>query len=1044
MLDYINRLLKNLSIKNQGNSVHVSGLPTYTFAADLQRIWGTQRIIKHMFSNMSSSGLTMLNFFLPDLIYMLGRMRQESGMRTSKRLIIRLTELLLEETWMKSTTVENPSILNFKKLENFNVKPFPYQMDFLNTYNTTVPAYRLQGYVLAAGAGAGKAQPLYSLVKVPGGWKRMGDMSVGDVVSTPDGKIANVIGVYPQGKRPVYRLTFQDGRQVDADYDHLWKVTVDDKDEGRDCKVTKLMRTHEILARIEARKGNPRIYVPLMQADPGVEIPSLLDPYLLGALIGDGTTGENAVHLSSADAFIVDEIRRLLPDDLDIKHASGYDYRITGLPGPSSNAVVSALRKMGLAGKRSWEKFIPQEYMGASVAQRLALLQGLMDTDGTVDAHSSASFCTTSERLAYQVQDLVRSLGWMAKISVKKSPKYVYNGEIRHGMDAYQVHIRSDKPSDLFRLPRKKERCNDDGQYCADLGLAIRTVEFIGEDFTQCIMIDHPDHLYITDNYTVTHNTLNFLMLAHCLEADTIIGLAPKNTMRAAWEKDLTKHVRDDKIKDAYWSDEHKVQDINRSDKYFFLHYEAIDQLVDVMKHRKRTSKRVVIAVDESHNLNDLSAARTRKLVEYVRLLRQNMVEVHVVFMSGTPIKQMGAEMIPCLNCIDPMFDRYAEERFRAIYGLTSSRANDILRARIGNMMHIVPREAYRKEKVKPIDVPVKIPNGKNYTLNSIRDLMAIYVSDRAKYYKDNMASFIATYEEGLRLYAATMRTPGERADFEKYKSFVAIIRKRYDPVAHKEMAMYCNAFEERRIMPVLPRDLKLRFKDAKSVVKYVALKIQGEALANVLGVARIRCHVDMLEHIDFDTYIDNAEGKTLIFSSYVPVVEKLTGMLSSAGFNPEPIYGATNKNINAILQRLEKDPDVNPAVATYDSLAEGVPMLMCNTELLLNAPWRSSDEIQAISRIDRVGQTLPVAVFRFYLDTGDEPNVSTRSQEIMELSRALVAEILGIEDSPKGAEATQMVLAMEGYSFEDEMPQTLIEEAFDAVPSTKSSYADW
>ncbi len=694
MLDYINRLLKNLSIKNQGNSVHVSGLPTYTFAADLQRIWGTQRIIKHMFSNMSSSGLTMLNFFLPDLIYMLGRMRQESGMRTSKRLIIRLTELLLEETWMKSTIVENPSILNFKKLENFNVKPFPYQMDFLNTYNTTVPAYRLQGYVLAAGAGAGK--------------------------------------------------------------------------------------------------------------------------------------------------------------------------------------------------------------------------------------------------------------------------------------------------------------------------------------------------------------TLNFLMLAHCLEADTIIGLAPKNTMRAAWEKDLTKHVRDDKIKDAYWSDEHKVQDINRSDKYFFLHYEAIDQLVDVMKHRKRTSKRVVIAVDESHNLNDLSAARTRKLVEYVRLLRQNMVEVHVVFMSGTPIKQMGAEMIPCLNCIDPMFDRYAEERFRAIYGLTSSRANDILRARIGNMMHIVPREAYRKEKVKPIDVPVKIPNGKNYTLNSIRDLMAIYVSDRAKYYKDNMASFIATYEEGLRLYAATMRTPGERADFEKYKSFVAIIRKRYDPVAHKEMAMYCNAFEERRIMPVLPRDLKLRFKDAKSVVKYVALKIQGEALANVLGVARIRCHVDMLEHIDFDTYIDNAEGKTLIFSSYVPVVEKLTGMLSSAGFNPEPIYGATNKNINAILQRLEKDPDVNPAVATYDSLAEGVPMLMCNTELLLNAPWRSSDEIQAISRIDRVGQTLPVAVFRFYLDTGDEPNVSTRSQEIMELSRALVAEILGIEDSPKGAEATQMVLAMEGYSFEDEMPQTLIEEAFDAVPSTKSSYADW
>ncbi|MCT7452046.1 hypothetical protein, partial [Escherichia coli] len=130
--------------------------------------------------------------------------------------------------------------------------------------------------------------------------------------------------------------------------------------------------------------------------------------------------------------------------------------------------------------------------------------------------------------------------------------------------------------------------------------------------------------------------------------------------------------------------------------------------------------------------------------------------DVHVLFMSGTPVKQMGSEMIPCLGCIDPMFQGQVVDSFKAIYGLTSSRANDILRHRLGFMMHVVPKEAYRKTRPEVQDVYVKLPNGSDYTISSIRDDMAIFVRDRAKYYKDNWGHYRKIFDDALDYYRKT------------------------------------------------------------------------------------------------------------------------------------------------------------------------------------------------------------------------------------------------------------------------------------------------
>ena len=174
---------------------------------------------------------------------------------------------------------------------------------------------------------------------------------------------------------------------------------------------------------------------------------------------------------------------------------------------------------------KSYEKFIPEIYLHASTRQRLELLQGLMDTDGYIDLQSTTSYYTTSQRLAYEVQYLVRSLGGIAAIGTK-DPHYHHNGELRYGRKAYNVNIRYKVPSDLFKLSRKKERANDNNQYAKTLRLRIESITPVGYEECQCIEIDHPDHLYVANDFIVTHNssTVKELSPLPALHTDYVKG----------------------------------------------------------------------------------------------------------------------------------------------------------------------------------------------------------------------------------------------------------------------------------------------------------------------------------------------------------------------------------------------------------------------------------------------------------------------------------------------------------------------------------------
>jgi ATP-dependent Clp protease ATP-binding subunit ClpB len=373
--------------------------------------------------------------------------------------------------------------------------------------------------VLIGEPGVGKAQPLDARIKTPTGWTTMGAIHPGDVVTTPDGGTARVLGVFPQGRKQIYRVHFKDGKWADACGEHLWKVFGPHLGtDRRRHKVWRVITTEELKERLDCTKAKWKVpaVAPMEASNPE---PLPLDSYLLGVLIGDGNFTQNCIRFSTADEEILARVRAALGDDFELKQSLSrpYDYRVimTGTNirkrvkrslAVRDNALVGHIERLGLLGRPAHEKFIPEVYKQASVEDRFTLLRGLIDTDGHVTPTGSISFSTSSFRLAKDTQEIVWSLGGMASIR-EKQPHYRYLGELRMGRISYTVRIRHPEPARLVGITRKKQRLPADYQYKANLKNVVVRVEPLRIDEAQCILIDHPDQLYVTDNYVVTHNT---------------------------------------------------------------------------------------------------------------------------------------------------------------------------------------------------------------------------------------------------------------------------------------------------------------------------------------------------------------------------------------------------------------------------------------------------------------------------------------------------------------------------------------------------------
>ena len=381
--------------------------------------------------------------------------------------------------------------------------------------------------IMTGDPGVGKAQPLDSKVLTPNGWVLMGDIKIGSTVVVPNGEVANVIGVYPQGRKDVYKITFVDNRIVESCKEHLWTIY---GKFGNEYRTKSNYRNREladtnvslewIMNKMNTNKSM-RIRIPMVNDLNNISNTQLpIDSWLMGFLLGDGSFAKGKMgSFSTGDPEILELVtNRLIPGYQIFKGPEhNYDYTINnleharyGFKGVGKNKFLNIYRQyitdLGLRDVTSITKFIPEIYKNGSINQRLDLLAGLVDSDGYVGKNGNVSISTSSNQMSLDIQEIVWSLGGIAKITEKHST-YTYKGEKKDGKVNYNIQIRYPNPQLLSKLTRKLERLPKNYQY-KNLKLAIKSVEYSRTTDAQCIMVDHPSHQYITDNYVVTHNTV--------------------------------------------------------------------------------------------------------------------------------------------------------------------------------------------------------------------------------------------------------------------------------------------------------------------------------------------------------------------------------------------------------------------------------------------------------------------------------------------------------------------------------------------------------
>ena len=372
--------------------------------------------------------------------------------------------------------------------------PHPKQIEALQ---------RAEFEVLYGGArGPGKAQPYDSLVLTPKGFKPLFKTKVGDeVVSGSDGSITKVAGFYPQGNKTCYKITMVDGSSCECCEDHLWYIHF-----SSSKKKDGVYSLKEILEHLESSK-NTRAITPIFTPHTTPAKNLLVDPYLMGLFLGDGCLRGRTVRFSTKDNELLDYINSI---GFETRFIGGCDYTISdsqnsnyrgkdGRMVSNKGSLINLLRGYKVHGCLSYDKFIPQDYKEGSVEQRFALLQGLMDTDGTSDKNGHVTFCSVSEQLCKDLREVVWSLGGKATLRRK---------ERKSGL-AYELYIKFMDNSCCFKLERKLARVrgrrfNGGSSY---FGRRIKTIEPGGERFCICIKVDDESGLYVTNDYIVTHNT---------------------------------------------------------------------------------------------------------------------------------------------------------------------------------------------------------------------------------------------------------------------------------------------------------------------------------------------------------------------------------------------------------------------------------------------------------------------------------------------------------------------------------------------------------
>ncbi len=530
--------------------------------------------------------------------------------------------------------------------------------------------------VIALKPGYGKAQPKNCIVYTPNGEKKLKDLKLGDEILNSYGGISNVLGIFEQGKIKTYKITFSDKTYTYCSEEHLWNIIQVSNLTHSNLKTrNRTLTTKEIIEVKKTYNNNWKIPItnPVKFNPKKVQI----DPYVLGCLLGDGCLSiKNTVLFSTSDAEIRNFINeRIKKNGVHLRKLGNYDYRISNCrdTNNSKNNIVREIKELKLNGTKSDTKFIPDVYKYNSKKVRIELLQGLLDTDGSYHkSGNSIYYYTVSKKLCDDVRFLVQSLGGTVGISIKKKPKYTYNGEVRYGKDCYVITIRLPKSIKPFKLSRKIKIWNNKVEKYTPIRV-IKKIEPVGKKDSLCILTSAKDSLYLTNDFIVTHNTFISTLYAYKNDFKTLVVCL--STLKKQWQRkgvnkffpnatsqilhagdlvdcpslyDKRKNIRREEVNDFTIVNYDLLMDKNKNKKI-----KKDTPAIRTLESLKLAIERGVfdlIIIDESQKIKNDKTKWTQFIHSHCSKIQRRLL------LSGTPIQNKPIEYFSQLKFVDKKY----------------------------------------------------------------------------------------------------------------------------------------------------------------------------------------------------------------------------------------------------------------------------------------------------------------------------------------------------------------------------------------------------
>ena len=394
------------------------------------------------------------------------------------------------ESWLNEEFYSGPS--------SYQIYPY-WKQAIIKVFNSPE---RINEVILGGSIGTGKGEPISTLIPTPEGPVRLGDLKVGDFVFNEEGKPTKVVGVYDRGRLTTYKVTFTDNSYLIVDGSHLWTLYRFNngnlyEETFNTERMYNAMNTDGLFVKGKKTTKYSNYRLPIAKPIQYNKRDLKVHPYVLGALIADGTLGDKSrICWTKSETDIVDEMRKYIVLRHNENDKNSLRYYIAKC---DNEGLHDALDYYGILGKKSKDKYIHEDFLYSSIEDRKELLYGLMDGDGSVRhtdrGVANAFYNTTSKELADNIVQLVTSLGGIVK---RRDYKNYYSLTICTDFNPFKRSVWK-KIMDESLKNRKKSNVNR----------KIKSVEIYGEDEIRCIKVDNKTSLYIGDTQfnIVTHNT---------------------------------------------------------------------------------------------------------------------------------------------------------------------------------------------------------------------------------------------------------------------------------------------------------------------------------------------------------------------------------------------------------------------------------------------------------------------------------------------------------------------------------------------------------